>query len=47
MFADGANTFNGVTFTVSNRKELEREMLALAVNAEEKAIQKRYGATVG
>ena len=38
MFADGANTFNEVTFTVSNRKELEREMLALAVkNAEEKA----------
>ena len=38
MFADGANNFNGVTFTVSNRKELEREMLALALtNAEEKA----------
>ncbi len=38
MFAAGANTFNGVTFTVSNRKAIERELLALAlVNAREKA----------
>ena len=50
MFADGANTFNGVTFTVSNRKELEREMLALAVkNAEEKAgiVASAGGRTLG
>ena len=50
MFADGANTFNGVTFTVSNRKELEREMLALAVkNAEEKAgiVADAGGRTLG
>ena len=50
MFADGANTFNRVTFTVSNRKELEREMLALAVkNAEEKAgiVASAGGRTLG
>ena len=50
MFADGANTFNGVTFTVSNRKELERKMLALAVkNAEEKAgiVASAGGRTLG
>ena len=50
MFADGANVFNGVTFTVSNRKDLEREMLALALkNAEEKAgiVANAGGRTLG
>lgn len=50
MFADGANVFNGVTFTVSNRKDLEREMLALALkNAEEKAgiVAAAGGRTLG
>lgn len=50
MFAEGANNFNGVTFTVSKRKELEREMLALAVkNAEEKAgvVAEAGGRTLG
>lgn len=50
MFADGANTFNGVTFTLSNRKAVERELLALALkNAEEKAsiVANAGGRTLG
>ena len=50
MFADGANTFNNVTFTVSDKKSIERELLALAVeNAAEKAgiVANAGGRTLG
>lgn len=38
MLANGVNSFNGITFEVSDRKSIERQLLSMAVhNAQEKA----------